>query len=163
MNILVTVGTTPFNSLIESTSNSKLFKESGFNWTLQTGQIDSNLPLHKTLADSYHEIIDFYHADTHVYFERFDLIVSHAGSGSVFAALRLGKKLLVVPNLDRADQHQSELAEWLKSQNYCAVSNLIDFDSTLLNLINSQSYDLFLEESFDVIKFFDICDRELLK
>ncbi|KAF9982971.1 N-acetylglucosaminyldiphosphodolichol N-acetylglucosaminyltransferase catalytic subunit alg13, partial [Modicella reniformis] len=41
--------------------------------------------------------------------ERANLIISHAGSGSILEALRLNKKLIVVVNEDLMDNHQLEL------------------------------------------------------
>ncbi|EKX37417.1 hypothetical protein GUITHDRAFT_43756, partial [Guillardia theta CCMP2712] len=40
-----------------------------------------------------------------------DLIVSHAGAGSVMESLRMGKKLVVVANQALMDNHQMELAD----------------------------------------------------
>jgi beta-1,4-N-acetylglucosaminyltransferase len=46
-------------------------------------------------------------------FESSSLVVSHAGAGSVFEALRAKKPLLVVVNPILADNHQTELADAL--------------------------------------------------
>lgn len=47
-----------------------------------------------------------------------DLIISHAGSGSILEALRHVKRLVVVPNEDLMDNHQKELAGELEAQGY---------------------------------------------
>ncbi|BEI79533.1 hypothetical protein CcaverHIS002_0100620 [Cutaneotrichosporon cavernicola] len=44
-----------------------------------------------------------------------DGVVSHAGSGSILAALRMPRPLLVVPNDAVMDDHQQELADALKA------------------------------------------------
>lgn len=46
-----------------------------------------------------------------------DLIISHAGAGSIFEALRAKKKLVVVANDTLMDNHQKELAEELADRN----------------------------------------------
>ncbi|XP_059318837.1 UDP-N-acetylglucosamine transferase subunit alg13-like [Lycium ferocissimum] len=56
------------------------------------------------------------------YLKSASLEISHAGSGSIFETLRLGKPLIVVVNEDLMDNHQSELAEELAERKhlYCA-------------------------------------------
>lgn len=46
------------------------------------------------------------------------LIIAHAGSGTILEALRLGKRLVVVPNGELMDNHQVELARELGGQGY---------------------------------------------
>eukprot|EP00123_Amoebidium_parasiticum_P013599 comp22053_c0_seq1/m.32062 comp22053_c0_seq1/g.32062 ORF comp22053_c0_seq1/g.32062 comp22053_c0_seq1/m.32062 type:complete len:180 (-) comp22053_c0_seq1:426-965(-) len=56
-----------------------------------------------------------------------DLVISHAGSGSVLEALNAGKKLIVVVNEGLMDNHQLELASQLgKMQHllYCTCTTL---------------------------------------
>ncbi|KAJ5086805.1 hypothetical protein NUU61_008112 [Penicillium alfredii] len=52
------------------------------------------------------------------------LVVSHAGTGTILEALRLGVRLVVVPNPDLADNHQEELATVLDKQNYVIRSSV---------------------------------------
>jgi UDP-N-acetylglucosamine transferase subunit ALG13 len=42
----------------------------------------------------------------HAYMEAADLIISHAGSGSLFEALSLGKTIIAVPNATLMANHQ---------------------------------------------------------
>ncbi|GKZ35569.1 N-acetylglucosaminyldiphosphodolichol N-acetylglucosaminyltransferase catalytic subunit alg13 [Aspergillus brasiliensis] len=51
------------------------------------------------------------------------LLISHAGSGSILGALRLGVPLVVVPNPTLKDNHQEELAQELQKQGYVVASN----------------------------------------
>ena len=107
MQILVTVGTTPFNSLIRW-SDSQLgdhsvvfqissgsYKPNNGKW-LRFGDID---PL----------------------YEWADIIITHAGAGSVYSLLEKGKKIVVVPNLERRDPHQLELANYIEKCRYAYV------------------------------------------
>ena len=56
-----------------------------------------------------------------------DLVVSHAGAGSLFEALRAGKMVLAVPNGALMDNHQVELASELAARKFlfwCEPSGL---------------------------------------
>ncbi|KAI9893917.1 MAG: N-acetylglucosaminyldiphosphodolichol N-acetylglucosaminyltransferase catalytic subunit alg13 [Vezdaea aestivalis] len=46
------------------------------------------------------------------------MVISHAGSGSILAALRISVPLIVVPNTSLLDNHQVDLAEELSKQGY---------------------------------------------
>ncbi|KAG7092372.1 hypothetical protein E1B28_008731 [Marasmius oreades] len=59
-------------------------------------------------------------------YERADLVISHAGSGSILEVLRLGKPLIVVPNASLLDDHQQELATALEEMNHLKVSTISD-------------------------------------
>jgi beta-1,4-N-acetylglucosaminyltransferase len=49
------------------------------------------------------------------------LVVSHAGAGSVFEALRAGRPLVVCVNDALADNHQVELADAMAAARHCAA------------------------------------------
>ncbi|PYI12272.1 UDP-N-acetylglucosamine transferase subunit alg13 [Aspergillus sclerotiicarbonarius CBS 121057] len=59
------------------------------------------------------------------------LIISHAGSGSILGALRLGVPLVVVPNPTLKDNHQEELAQELQKQGYVVASDYRGIASAL--------------------------------
>jgi len=46
-------------------------------------------------------------------------VVSHAGAGSIFEALRAGRPLVVVTNNKLADNHQLELADAMQAAGHC--------------------------------------------
>lgn len=52
-----------------------------------------------------------------------DLVVSHAGSGSIFEALCAGRKLIVVVNTRLMHNHQRELADRLAQDGYLVASD----------------------------------------
>jgi UDP-N-acetylglucosamine transferase subunit ALG13 len=53
-------------------------------------------------------------------FDSADLVITHAGVGSVFLALRKGKKVIVVPRMrkfgEHSDDHQIQVAKELEKQ-----------------------------------------------
>ncbi|MEW6983284.1 PssE/Cps14G family polysaccharide biosynthesis glycosyltransferase [Colwelliaceae bacterium 6471] len=137
MKIFVTVGNTQYNQLIEA--------------------LDNYVP-----NDKYEVVIQladgFYRPKNHQYFrftqevqkyyQEADLVVSHAGAGSVFNLLSLNKKLVVVPNFERVDDHQLDLANFIDKNRYACVC----FDLTnILSCINkaySNDFESYQYQSF---------------
>ncbi len=109
MNILVTVGTTAFDELIKTMDN--LFE--GDKTVSIIAQISSSSNYTPQNFKSFQFSQDF-----QSYVEAADLIVTHAGAGSVYSMLEKNKKLIVVPNLTRADNHQLELAKYVQDNNF---------------------------------------------
>ena len=54
------------------------------------------------------------------------LVISHCGAGSVFEALSLGVRLLVVPNPILMDNHQAELASLLEQHSWAVRHSLLE-------------------------------------
>lgn len=138
MKYLVTVGTTPFDQLIK--------------------YLDLNLDRNKAdlifqTADGEYKPTNFeYFNFTPDIFSKYSdyTIVTHAGAGTVFKLLELNRKFIAVPNLERKDKHQIELANFLFKNNYAEVcysySELVKviFERKLLN----SSYVKYDKEAF---------------
>ncbi|MGL6315413.1 PssE/Cps14G family polysaccharide biosynthesis glycosyltransferase [Vibrio sp. WXL103] len=109
MNILVTVGTTAFDELIKKVDD--LFsKVEEVNVIAQVSASSKYSPKHlKSFTFS---------SDFQAYVNSADLVITHAGAGSVYSMLENGKKLVVVPNLTRADNHQIELARYVHDNRF---------------------------------------------
>lgn len=63
-------------------------------------------------------VVFAYSPDIARYISQADLVVSHAGTGSIVDTLRLKKPLLVVTNLALMDNHQQEVAHQFEKDNY---------------------------------------------
>jgi len=110
MNIFVTVGHTHYNSLFKAVNE-------------------------QLSAEKYHVVNQIsdgdYLPDKHTYFKftaniaeqiaQADLVITHAGAGSVFHLLEIGKPIVVVPNFERVDEHQKDLADFVAHNNYATV------------------------------------------
>lgn len=140
--ILVTVGTTSFDALIRI-----LDKDiDGVNFTFQIGN-GEYIPHHGKYDRFISDLADQYTA--------FDLVISHAGAGSVYSLLDLSQtKALIVPNTERHDPHQIELSEFVRKQNYAEVKTLDQLSKEplefILNDIMSKKYNSYSKTDFFV-------------
>ncbi|CDP15543.1 unnamed protein product [Coffea canephora] len=124
--VFVTVGTTCFDSLVRAVDTQEvkeeLFKKGYTHLLIQMGR-GSYIPAKSTGENGSLEVDCFtFSSSITDYLRSASLVISHAGSGSIFETLRLQKPLIVVVNEDLMDNHQSELAEELAERKhlFCA-------------------------------------------
>ncbi|PWN37410.1 uncharacterized protein FA14DRAFT_159478 [Meira miltonrushii] len=95
-------------------------KRKHFTFTVQAGTSDGESEVHIELRD--------YVPDLRPFLLSSDVVISHAGSGTILEALRLPaeqkSKLVVVPNETLMDNHQAELAQALAQQNYLVATRV---------------------------------------
>ncbi|KAG9042546.1 N-acetylglucosaminyldiphosphodolichol N-acetylglucosaminyltransferase catalytic subunit alg13 [Tulasnella sp. UAMH 9824] len=131
---LVTVGSTKFDALIQQVLTDvvlQTFCDNGFtDLVIQAG--NSVLPTSWTLVgeEIRREIAGLtvtvwrFKASLIEDIERADLVVSHAGSGTILDTLRSGKRLIVVPNNTLLDNHQTELAKALHERGHLIAATV---------------------------------------
>ena len=135
-SVFVTVGTTSFDALVEAMDSEEMIQtliERGYDsLTIQRGR-GTNVPKHIVTSTSSErssaptpwrtffkvQVVEFLPSLDAVLKEA-SLVISHAGAGSVFESLSLGKPTLVVVNESLMDNHQVELAETLASLGHVA-------------------------------------------
>ena len=146
--ILVTLGTTNFDSLIDIFD----VKTDKYEFEFQIG--------HSIKKPKNNPYFDFKSQDS--LYEGYDFIVSHAGAGSVFKLLELKKKILVVTNHDRNDQHQSELASFIGNNNFALVYEIehlknLDF-LDVIHSLDIAKFSPYMKDNFmteKLINFFE--------
>ncbi|XP_027335807.1 UDP-N-acetylglucosamine transferase subunit ALG13 homolog [Abrus precatorius] len=140
--VFVTVGTTCFDALVRAVDSNDvkqaLFAKGYTHLLIQMGR-GSYLPTKSERDGSL--AVDYFTFSSSIadHLRSASLVISHAGSGSIFETLRLEKPLIVVVNEDLMDNHQSELAEELADRKhlYCASPHTLhqtipDMDLTSL-------------------------------
>ncbi|WMP16165.1 PssE/Cps14G family polysaccharide biosynthesis glycosyltransferase [Thiothrix lacustris] len=130
--ILVITGTTGFDSLVRKIDESREL-EAAYDITLQTGE-GVYKPKNKPSFDFDRGLKD--------HLAEYDFFITHAGAGTIFMLLEQKKRVLVVPNTERADKHQAELAQYVKSQNLCAVCQNVQGIAQAINTIDSSTENL---------------------
>lgn len=149
MNILVTVGTSAFDDLIQAVDEQLLGKS--YHVTCQ-------------VADGNYVPVNFPHfrfsPEFRRYFEEADLIISHGGAGTVFELLEMHKKILVVPNQMRRDKHQGDLAQYVAQQKLGAVNWELKHLARDLDECIRSSYERYRAEEFfyadNILDYFGI-------
>ncbi|CAL1372745.1 unnamed protein product [Linum trigynum] len=144
ITVFVTVGTTLFDALVKAVDTEQvkheLLRRGYTHLLIQIGRGSysySYIP-HKCEGEGGSLVVDYFTFSSSIaeHLRSASLVISHAGSGSIFETLRLGKPLIVVVNEDLMDNHQSELAEELAERKhlYCASPQLLHETITDMNL-----------------------------
>jgi len=109
MNVFVTVGTTSFDPLVETVDQGKYASSALIQ--IADGIYEPTVAQWFTFQPGIQKHID-----------QADVVVCHAGAGSIFRLLESGIVPLVVPNTVRRDKHQLEIARWLQRNRYAVVA-----------------------------------------
>ncbi|CAN8231774.1 unnamed protein product [Cochlearia groenlandica] len=140
-SVFVTVGTTSFDALVKSVSRQDVkdeLRNRGYTHLLiQIGR--GNFSPTKCDGVDGSLVVDYFTFSSSIadYIRSASLVISHAGSGSIFETLKLGKPLIVVVNEDLMDNHQCELAEELEDRKHCYCAR----PNTLLQVLKDMELD----------------------
>uniref|UniRef100_A0A7S1D4U2 UDP-N-acetylglucosamine transferase subunit ALG13 n=1 Tax=Cyclophora tenuis TaxID=216820 RepID=A0A7S1D4U2_CYCTE len=120
--IFVTVGTTLFDQLIEGVTQPeaiKWMKKNGYTTlVIQYGKgAEPTIPKDCPVSCRCYRFQSSLEADM----KQADLIISHAGAGTVMEALRMQKRLVVVINTLLMNNHQTELASAMAKRGHLFV------------------------------------------
>ncbi|KAJ2388470.1 hypothetical protein GGI23_006049 [Coemansia sp. RSA 2559] len=129
MSVFVTVGSTGFDDLVRAISTRGFMlalRERGLHsLVVQYGTSGQLLGLpNASSAELGISVTAFaYASGTQQYVDRADLVISHAGAGSILDALHSHRPLIVVVNRRLMDDHQSEIARELGRAMHLVVSS----------------------------------------
>lgn len=110
MKVFVTVGTTPFDSLIRHIDET--FRTDQHEVTLQIAN-GNYIPKRFPFFRFVNNIESFYKSN--------DIVITHAGAGSIYKLLEIGKEMIIVPNMDRIDKHQMDIAKSMYDNEYAVM------------------------------------------
>lgn len=78
----------------------------------------------------------------------FDAVIGHCGAGTVFWALEAKIRLLAMVNLERKDNHQTDLGNWLLKHNHALVIFNRPLEESDLAQLCSQQFTPYVKEHF---------------
>jgi len=151
MSILVTVGTTNFDSLIEFLDNN----------------FDEHEDVLFQIANGEYKPKQFefiaFTKDIDALYKKYDFIITHAGAGTIYKLLDLRKKFIVVPNLERIDSHQTDIAQFVEENNYALTCINYEDIPLALKKLPTVTFEKYEKEPF--VKAEEICNslREWFK
>ncbi|XP_076766023.1 alg13 UDP-N-acetylglucosaminyltransferase subunit [Xylocopa sonorina] len=156
--VFVTVGTTKFDELIRTLLTSEILEalsSKGYNELVL--QVGKTLYVPDCTPRCGFTRIEYFNLTGNIidYVQAADLIISHAGAGSILDALDNKKNLIVVANESLMDNHQLELGEQLHRDKYLYYCTC----QTLLNTIQTMNFTelrpFINERSKNIAKFID--------
>ena len=115
MNVFVTVGTTRFNALVQACDQLAATSENEF----VVQHANPGLALSHARGQVFFDDVAERYANAEV-------VITHAGAGSIFGLLEMGKVIIVVPNFERIDKHQSDIARYVEENQYALVCWALD-------------------------------------
>lgn len=137
MNIFATVGTTRFDTLVKACDELAKFAE----YEILVQHANPDLVLNYARGQVFFDnIAEAYSAA--------DVVITHAGAGSVYCLLEMGKTIIVVPNFERIDKHQSDIARYVEENEYALVCWAPEMLEATLKIADSFVPNRYTKESF---------------
>ncbi|KAI0670315.1 glycosyltransferase family 1 protein [Trametes maxima] len=170
MHVFLTVGSTRFDALVQAALAAPVqdaLRAQGYtSLDVQCGNSDFDpSPLEQRAPDHWQRTDGTLQVNVWRFkpslredYERADLIISHAGSGTIIEVLRLGKPLIVVPNPTLQDNHQVELSDALAGLGHLRSSTVADLPQSIEKL---DATELVPFPQFDGSRFRELLDEEM--
>jgi beta-1,4-N-acetylglucosaminyltransferase len=146
INVFITVGTTPFDELI--THCDRTIDTSLFQCVAQVSEFSSC---------NVKNIVSFpFVRNINQYCQNADIIISHAGAGSVYNVLEMKKKAIFVPNNKLKDGHQEDICQFIIKHDYAEVYRLGSVTNSINELllkVYSKTYNMYSNpKTFQLVK-----------
>ena len=139
MKMLVTVGTTKYDSLISYIDSESNFCNLSIEFQIANGKYLPQKHPYFTFIDS---------IEINKKYKENDLIITHAGAGTIYKLLEMKKKFIVVPNLERIDKHQKDIADFLLKNKYALVAYNMTQLEMFVDIIRNYDFRHFNKETF---------------
>lgn len=90
------------------------------------------------------------------YFKESNLIICHAGAGTIYNLLEQAYPFITVPNFDRKDPHQKDICDYLSEKNLaCSIFNFHELKSKIKNY-NISDYNPYTNNNTKILDFLTI-------
>ncbi|KAI0273555.1 glycosyltransferase family 1 protein [Gloeopeniophorella convolvens] len=167
MRVLVTVGSTEFDALVGAALSEPVLDalaSKGYSdITVQCG----NSPVNELGQVDAEGVVQRHGLEISVWrfkpsleeeYDAADLVIGHAGSGTILDVLRRSKPLVIVPNPTLLDNHQEDMAYAMEELGHAKTSTVNDLARTIAELDTSELVPF---PPFDGGRFRRLMDREM--
>lgn len=147
--ILLTTGTTRFDTLVYAVINDSV--SFGLNSFIIQSPSIKNIEINCDCEKF--EYVD----NIESYVNKCEIIITHAGAGNVYRLLEntsITKKIIVVPNLERKDKHQADLARFIEEKRYAFVCWDVNEIYTAIDI----AVNYFERQPYSKVSFFKSSD-----
>lgn len=133
----MTVGTTRFDGLVKYLDSN--FLDSDLNFTFQIAD-----GLYIPLNYNYFK----FNSQIDNYYDSADVVVTHAGAGSIYRLLETNKRMVIVPNVERRDAHQLDISRYMHKNNYAISVEKFEDILSAIEFAATASFKRFNKERF---------------
>jgi beta-1,4-N-acetylglucosaminyltransferase len=138
MKIFVTVGTTAFDSMVKAL-DSYFSEHPEYEVTYQIAD-GKYLPKCGQFFGRAEDVNDYYN--------NADVIITHAGAGTIYKLLEMSKKIIAVPNFERIDKHQVDISTYMEDNRYLLVCWDVSKIASIFSAINSFTPKPYIKDMF---------------
>lgn len=89
------------------------------------------------------------------YFKEARVIITHGGAGTIFKALKMGKKVIVVPRMkkfkEHINDHQVDICKYLNDENYCVMVTCYKEFKQAMDNIKKKKFKKYINHEDDFI------------
>ena len=151
MKVFITVGTTPFDDLMQYCDEN--IDHDRFKLQAQVSDY-ATYDIHNYKSFLYTDNIQSY-------YDWADVIISHAGAGSFYQLMEQKKNVVFVPNSNLKDKHQNDLCKYAEINNYAFVLRKYTDLTELLDKINTHLFTEYKKDENQISKYIleIICDN----
>lgn len=143
MNVFITVGTTPFDDLIRVCDETL----GAYDYSIKA-QISDSATYIPVSFDSF-----AYDSKIMPYYNWADVIVAHAGAGTFYQLMELGKKVILVPNSELKDGHQNDICTYAQNNNYAYVLEHTEEIAMILEKIQTHKFNHYTKDPNEISSY----------
>ena len=87
------------------------------------------------------------------HYEWADVVISHAGAGTFYQLMEMGKKVILIPNNTLKDGHQNDICNYANNNNYAYILHDFEEIENILKQIKVHTFDTYNKEKSQIAQY----------